>query len=207
MVQDCFVALQQPRRPWLDAEALHEQFLRLSAELHPDRVHSRPAPEREEATRHYAELNAAYQCLRSPKERAQHLLALESGRKPAGVDQVPSEAMDLWFQGGQLCRDADRFLAQRATVTSPLLRVQLFEQGMAWRDRVDALLGVLRSRQEEVNGQLVALNPAWETAPAPGNPERPNHLPLARLELAYRTLSYLAKCTAQLQERLVQLSC
>ena len=207
MIQDYFAALQQPRRPWLAPEALHEQFLRLSAELHPDRVHARPVAEREEAGRQYAELNAAYQRLRSPKERAQHLLELESGSKPVGVDQVPPEAMDLCFQAGQLCRDVDRFLAQRTAVTSPLLRVQSFEQGMAWRDRVEAFLGVLRARQEEVNAQLVAFNPAWETAPAPGDPERLNHLPLARLELAYRTLSYLSKCAAQLQERLVLLSC
>jgi hypothetical protein len=36
---DCFDLLGEPRRPWLDAEALKSRFLLLSAEAHPDRVH------------------------------------------------------------------------------------------------------------------------------------------------------------------------
>ena len=37
---DAFALLSEPRRPWLDAEALKARFLPLSAAVHPDRVHS-----------------------------------------------------------------------------------------------------------------------------------------------------------------------
>ena len=36
---DHFATLGEPRRPWLDAEALKEKFHRLSGTVHPDRVH------------------------------------------------------------------------------------------------------------------------------------------------------------------------
>jgi hypothetical protein len=39
-MNDCFALLNEPRRPWLDSEALKQRFVSLSAELHPDRTHS-----------------------------------------------------------------------------------------------------------------------------------------------------------------------
>ena len=72
---DYFSLFNEPRRPWLDAEKLKARFLTLSAECHPDRAVT--AAEREAATARFTELNAAHNCLREPRERLQHLLALE----------------------------------------------------------------------------------------------------------------------------------
>jgi hypothetical protein len=36
---DYFALLQTPRRPWVDAEKLKENFQLLSARVHPDRLH------------------------------------------------------------------------------------------------------------------------------------------------------------------------
>src|SRR5438552_2017449 len=66
---DAFVLLDEPRRPWLDAEALKQKFLPLSGASHPDRIHSAPEAEKQAATSHYAELNAAYNTLREPRDR------------------------------------------------------------------------------------------------------------------------------------------
>ena len=46
---DHFALLDEPRRPWIDADLLKEKFLALSSRVHPDRVHNAPAPERKDA--------------------------------------------------------------------------------------------------------------------------------------------------------------
>ena len=57
---DCFELLQEPRRPWIDADALKSRFLELSTAAHPDRVHGGTESERAQANARSAELNAAY---------------------------------------------------------------------------------------------------------------------------------------------------
>lgn len=79
---DAFALLSESRRPWLDADALKSRFLPLSAEVHPDRVHSASEAEKAAANTRYAELNAAYNTLREPRDRLLHLLELEAGGKP-----------------------------------------------------------------------------------------------------------------------------
>jgi hypothetical protein len=50
------------------------------------------------------------------------------------------------------------------------------------------------------------LNAAWETAPAAGAAGRAAALPLEALERICRMLSYIARWTGQIQERVAQLS-
>jgi len=76
---DCFELLQEPRRPWLDADALKARFLKLSAAAHPDRFHGGTESERAQANDRSAELNAAYNTLRETRDRLFHLLELERG--------------------------------------------------------------------------------------------------------------------------------
>src|ERR1043166_1863885 len=136
---DVFALLHEPRRPWLDAEALKQKFLALSGAAHPDRVHSATDAEKQAANARYAELNAAHNTLREPRGRLLHLLELEHGAKPSDIQRIPPGTMDLFVEVGQLCRDVDAFLAERRNVTSPLLKVQMFERGMEWTDKLQAL--------------------------------------------------------------------
>ncbi len=117
---DAFALLDEPRRPWLDAEALKEKFLPLSSAVHPDRTHNAPDAEKQMTTERYAELNAAYTTLREPRNRLLHLLELETGAKPSDIQRIPPGTMDLFVEVGQLCRDIDAFMSERAKVTSPL---------------------------------------------------------------------------------------
>ena len=203
---DCFALLDEPRRPWLDAEALKEKFLSRSAAAHPDRFHSASPAEREKASGRYSALHTAHSRLREPKDRLAHLLELELGRRPADVQAVPGDAMELFFQVGQLCREGDQFIAGRAQITSPLLMVQSFERGLALADRVTELQRRLEQEQEALEVALKSLNDAWISAPPVGSPERVARLPLGRVEDLYRAFSYLGRWRAQLQERFVQLS-
>jgi DnaJ-domain-containing protein 1 len=203
---DSFALLSEPRRPWLDAEALKAKFLPLSAAVHPDRFHSASEAERQQTTARYAELNAAYNTLREPRDRLLHLLELELGAKPRDVQRIPPGTMDLFVEVGQLCRDVDAFLAQRGNVTSPLLKVQMFERGMEWTDKLQALQQRINAKRDELTGELQQLNAVWESAPAIGSPERIAALPLERLEQIYRVFSYIARWSEQIQERNVQLA-
>src|SRR6059036_3588189 len=163
---DCFALLDEPRRPWLDAEALKEKFLARAAALHPDRFHGSSPSEKEEASRRYTELNGAHARLRDTKDRLAHLLELELGRRPSDVQRVPALAMDLFSQVGQLCRETDQLLAGRGQVTSPLLKVQSFERGLELADRISKLQGVLAKEMEAIEAQLQTFNHAWAAAPA-----------------------------------------
>jgi DnaJ-domain-containing protein 1 len=203
---DYFALLDEPRRPWLDPDALKAKFLTLAAKVHPDHVNHATEGDRQAAHHRYTELNAAYQCLREPKERLRRLLELERGTKPEDVQKISSATVDLFTEVSELCREADLFLAEKARVISPLLKVKLLEQGMALTDKLNAMLRKLNARHDALTEQIQYLNMAWESAPPVGSPARRNVLPLSRLEHIYREFSYFTRWKRQIQERSVQLS-
>ena len=203
---DAFALLHEPRRPWLDAEVLKEKFLPLSSAAHPDRTHNAPETDTQQANERYAELNAAYNTLREPRERLLHLLELEQGAKPSDIQRIPPGTMDLFVEVGQLCRDVDAFLTQRGHVTSPLLKVQMFERGMEWTDQLQSLQQRINAKRDELTAELQQMNTLWASVPAVGSPGRVAALPLERLEQIYRVFSYVARWSEQIQERNVQLA-
>ncbi len=197
---DYFALFNEPRRPWLDAEALKQKFLTLSATVHPDRVHSLGETERATAQERYTELNTAYNCLREPKERLQHLLQLELGALPKDIQRIPSDLMDLSLEVGKACREADAFLAEKARVTSPLLQVTFFERGQEFADKLQALRQRVNSISERLIDELQQLDAAWQSDATPRSAL------LQRLEELSRLFSYFSRWNAQLQERAVRLS-
>lgn len=201
---DNFALLDEARRPWIDTDSLKEKFLTLSSQIHPDRIHNAPETERRAAGERYSELNAAYNCLREPKDRLRHLLELELGAKPADIQSVPAELMDSFFEVGRLCREADVFLKEKAKVTSPILKVQLFERGQEWTDQLSAVQRKINSRREELFQELKDMNSVWELVSQTGAAR--NKLPLGRLEEIYRLLGYFTRWSEQIQERIVQIS-
>ncbi len=114
---DYFVLLDEPRRPWLEPEALKSKFLALAAGAHPDKQHNADELQKAAVNRRYAELNAAYRCLTEPKSRLLHLLQLELGAKPAEVQKIPSALADLFAEVATTCRNADTFLAEKNRTT------------------------------------------------------------------------------------------
>jgi curved DNA-binding protein CbpA len=203
---DYFALLGQPRQPWLDPAALKAAFLQQSARLHPDRVRAGNAEEQAAATGRFADLNAAYHCLLEPKARLLHLLELESGAPPANVQSVPAGTMDLLMETGEVCRQTDQFLAVKRRAASPLLQAHLFEQALEWTTRLQALQERIQLQGGQLLAELHTMNAAWNSAPAAPSPLRAGALPLRRLEEMSRTLSYIARCGGQIQERLAQLS-
>ena len=72
----------------LDAKELERRYFALQRELHPDRFANRPASERALALARASDLNQAYDTLKSPLARAEHLLALKG--RPAHREGGPS---------------------------------------------------------------------------------------------------------------------
>ncbi len=198
---DKFALLNEPRRPWLEADWLKQKFLALAADLHPDRVHNAGDAEKSTATKRYAELNAAYHCLLEPKSRLLHLLELERGAKPPDIQQIPNALADLFATVATACRGADAFLLEKGRATSPLVRVQFFEQEHDWVRRLNELKGILAGLRENLTNELKSLDSEWL---AKDPIARQGLLP--KLEQLYRLFGYLNRWSSQLQERIVQLA-
>jgi DnaJ-domain-containing protein 1 len=200
---DYFALLNEARRPWIAPELLKAKFLVLSAQFHPDRVPNSSEQERAAAARHYAELNAAVNCLREPKDRLRHLLELELGRKPKDLQEIPADLADLFIEIAQLCQQANAFLAEKAKVTSPLLRVQLFERGQEWVERLGSMQRRIGERREKLVRELQLLDAEWSQKAGNASAGAPL---LSKLEAIHRLFSFYARWSSQIHEALVQLA-
>jgi DnaJ-domain-containing protein 1 len=200
---DYFALFGEPRRPWMDLDQLKAKFLALTAEAHPDKVHAAAPADRALANRRFAELNSAFNCLREPKERLRHLLELELGTLPKEVHEIPSNLADLFTEIARLQREVNGFLAEANRVQSPLLRVQMFERGQEWMDRLRAVQTRLGERHAGLVQELQALDAEWVRSDS--DPVQLGAL-LQRVEQIHQRLSFYTRWNAQIQESLVQLS-
>ncbi|HEU5070266.1 MAG TPA: hypothetical protein VFV96_07625 [Verrucomicrobiae bacterium] len=200
---DFFAALAEPRRPWSDPEALKEKFHQLSAQVHPDRVHSAEEADRRAAGSRAAELNAAFQTLREPKSRLQHLLWLERGTKPGDLKTIPEDMVQLFASVGRVLTQTNRLLTERGRAHSPLVKAQLLQTAMPHLEAIAQLQSAVQTRRTTLMTELAALNQSWDmrmTEPA----ERANAL--AEVERLYHLFGFIDRWSGQLQERLVQLT-
>ena len=200
IVNDCFALLNEPRRPWLDPEKLKQKFLTLSTQLHPDRAHALSQSEKLEPQNPYAEINAAYNLLRDPKERLLHFLQLELGEKPKDVQRIPPDLISIFNEINHMCRQADALLAEKSAVTSPMLMVQMFDKSQECTEKLAVLQGKVISERETLLEQVRKIDSEWNIASAERVPM------LQRLEELYRLLSYFSRWSNQLQERIVRLA-
>src|SRR5271170_4428154 len=198
---DNFALLSEPRRPWLGADLLKQKFLALSANAHPDRIHSASESDKIAASKKFTELNAAFNCLVESKSRLLHLLELELGAKPKDIQTIPSALADLFAEVSMACRSADGFLVEKSKVTSPLLQVQLFERGQDWVGKLNVLQRKLNELREKLTEELKSLDTRWISADTHSRKEI-----LPRLEELYRLFGYFNRWNGQIQERVVQLS-
>ena len=197
---DYFALLNEPRRPWLDPEGLRKKFFALSAKVHPDKVQASETSPRADASKQFAELNAAYNCLRETKERLRHLLELELGGRPTELQQIPSDLADLFLEIGALCKQVDGFLAEKARASSPLLRAQMFQRGQEWVDRLTVTQSKVNERHSAIVAQLQSLDSKWMAYSAARSGL------LTQLEEAWRLLGFFTRWSSQLQERLAQIA-
>ena len=202
-VTDYFALLQEPRRPWLDPEKLKEKFLALSAEAHPDRTHGSPDSEKQATQDHFTELNAACACLSEPKSRLAHLLELELGSRATPVQSVPPNLMDLFMEISAILRGADALQAEKNSVSSPLLRAQIFGRSQPVLEQLTAMETRINDWREKLLAELKGLDTEWVSSVK--KPEERTEV-LQRLEAIRHVFSYLARWGSQMRERNFQLT-
>lgn len=184
---DHFAALGQPRRPWLEPEALKEVFHRLTAEHHPDRTG--------DAAR-FTGINAAYAVLRDPVARIRHLLELEEPAALSAVPPLPETLMETFMRIATLRRTIDAFVKQQAATGTPLGQALLASARFNLQRDVEAELAGLDGAQAVGLDTVREADRQWE--------ERTPAL-VGQLAALQQELSYLAKWGAQLREALFSL--
>lgn len=194
---DYFALLKEPRQPWLDAGALKDKFMALSAQCHPDKFSGVSPEEKERIGNQYSELNTAYQCLSQTRSRLLHLIELEAGTKPTDVQRIPPGTGELFMEVGQTCSQAGKFLEEKPLSDSPMLKARRFVEQMTWTDKLTQLQNKIGSLAAALEGELKQMTEAQ----AQGSP-----LPLVRLEEIYRSLSYIQRWNEQIREKIVQLA-
>ena len=185
---DHFATLAQPRRPWLDPEALRESFQRAAAQQHPDAAGG-------DATR-FAALNAAHTLLREPAARLRHLLELTAPARLGIAAPIPPALSDLFMELAGLRRSFESFQQKESAAASPLRRALLAAEKFALRQILALALVRLGQAHETALAELRALDAAWDTR-APAELEN-----LAALQARF---AFLAKWSAQLREAVFKL--
>src|SRR5688500_18013939 len=123
---DPFAAFGEHPRPWLEPEILKQKFLTFSSELHPDKFQEPNA--KAEAETRFSALNQSYNLLRSTRARILHFLEQQNVPNPAHIQDVPPSVIEFFNPIAEQTRKADILLKQRAAASSPMLKVQFFEQ-------------------------------------------------------------------------------
>ena len=139
---DCFALLGEPRRPWLDPDALKEKFHKLGAAHHPDVAKTNDVD--------FSAINAAYVTLLDPKSRIRHLLELEFPDAPArDLQAPPPDILAIFETVARERREATDFFKKRATLQSPLEIALAAPEKVRVQDVLDGLQSILRSKLQE----------------------------------------------------------
>jgi hypothetical protein len=186
---DHFAALEQPRRPWIDPEALKDFFHRASAEWHPDVAGSGDAAR-------FAAVTAAYSALRDPVGRLRHLLELEAPEQLSRPQSTPPEFADLFMRVAGFRQALDALVKKESAASNALTRALLANERMALWHRVIALRDELDTAYEATVTRLCALDAEWEARPADA---------MERLAGLQQRFAYLTKWRAQIGESLFKL--
>jgi curved DNA-binding protein CbpA len=189
MTHDHFATLGQPRRPWLDPDAVKDAFHRLAATHHPDvsgETVTSPA------------INAAYAVLREPGSRLRHLLELEM---PAALAQpaaqIPAGLAERFMEVATLTREVETFLRQQSAATSPLSQALLASERFTERRDLARAISELEADRARCIEMLRAEDQLWERRDAATGPR------LAELQ---RHFAFLGKWIRQLEEARLRLA-
>jgi DnaJ-domain-containing protein 1 len=181
---DFFALLEEPRRPWLDAEALKEKYHGITARQHPDVGGG---------SEEFAEINRAYQTLSDPVARLRHLLELEVPDLATRAQPVPGEVAEYFEPVGKARQAAEGFLKKRAAAASPLAKALLSTEQFEVQEGLENVIGGLQEKQEELLSKVREADAVWENDRASV---------VQNLPVLWQSLGYVSKWLATLRESL-----
>ena len=186
---DSFAVLGLPRMAALDEQTLHRAYTEHSRTAHPDHGG-------DEA--HAAQVNAAYETLRSPEKRLKHLLEIAGPEDAIAWRTVPLDEgmMSLFSELGTAMDTTAKFLERKSKAASALAKALLTNEEWQHRESLERIGFELEQRKGGMEAQLPALDAlivrddagAWKQ--------------LAAMQARF---AYLAKWQAQVRERLLAL--
>jgi molecular chaperone HscB len=134
---DYFTCLGFPRRLMLDTKKLEAKFYELSRTFHPDFYQTKSADEQTISLSNAAVLNTAYRTLRDSIQRAEYLLALETGSvkdirtsPPADLFEEILDLQDTLEEYRASERDSDQGHRLRATLQTEQEALERRKEGM-----------------------------------------------------------------------------
>lgn len=146
---DYFTCLGFPRRLMLDPKKLEAKFYELSRTFHPDFYQTKTTAEQTISLSNAAVLNTAYRTLRDPIQRAEYLLALETG---SVKDIRTSPPADLFEEILELQDTLEEYRASDRNS----------DEGRRLRTTLQAEQDALDQRKEEMESQLQQLFTDWD---------------------------------------------
>lgn len=186
---DAFALFGEPRRPWLDPDALKDKLHKWSAVHHPDVAAQGDAK--------FVEMNAAYRTLHDPKTRLRHLLELEFPGTLSGSLQIPSDIARLFETMNRERHSVEMFFQKRAHAKSPLETALLASERLELIPVLEKLLAILNQKHEGVLMQLKFIDAIWEEDHGKSK---------STLLDTYQGLSYIGKWIEQLNSDLQKLN-
>jgi len=177
---DYFTCLGFPRRLTLDPKKLEAKFYEMSRAFHPDFYQAKSPKEQTISLSNAAVLNTAYRTLRDPIQRAEYLLALESG---SVKDIRTSPPADLFEEILELQDTLEQYRASDRES----------DEGHQLRETLQTEQQTLERRREEMESQLRQLFSEWDQlqdrgeATSQARAERDRILKQMRELLSHRT--------------------
>jgi len=186
---DYFALFEQPRRPWLDPEELKQVFHQKTLETHPD---AQTEPGENET---FTQLNEAYQVLREPKRRLQHLLSLEKSAPATKNVPVPANIEQLFPVVAALMQEMDG-LVQKLASASALSRSLVRPELLKTAGKARQMQAALTQLHDKAVAELRELSQSWL-------PGRMNHE--TELHSLYLQFAYVTRWLGELEEKRTQL--
>ena len=185
---DCFALLDEPRRPWLDADALKDKFHTLSSKHHPDVATGGDAD--------FPGLNAAYRTLQDPKTRLRHLLELEFPGVIARKLEIPPDIARLFETMARESHSVGEFLEKKALAGTPIEAALMASERIELLSVLEKLLALLIQKRDGIFMQLKFIDAVWE---------EDRDTSAGTLVDIYQSISYINRWIDQLREDMMKL--
>lgn len=186
---DFFALFAQPRQPWLDADVLKQQHHELTRRAHPD-LHGGATSGR------FEEINEAYRILSDPKQRIEHLVALENAPIPPRDQTLAADLQEYFLRIATLRQQVQHLFTEMGEISSAIKLSLVKNEFLQLQKQTQQLLEELNRSYDGCVSELRELNEVWK---------QNRNEAMASLHTLRDRMSYLARWLDQLKETELQL--